>query len=1160
MLAFLAALIGATSVLASDEALVLSHASTEKEMFQAIRSIEAWGGKVLLAYPPHVLICQVPRPVKDHIASEELVESVHYGPLDPDVVEGYGKLALWGVEYWNSRFERPKLAPSEELPPLADDVVFERVSFPLRKPVVEREYPEGPEHTSAYMVGSTVVSVILLESNGAIDPSTEDWDEERISEVRKEVGEALEWWARNAPDDADVWFAIDTVMVRETSYEPINHAMRDDEDIRNAILNEVLMRLGYSREKDHYANLVDYANDLRGESYEWAFVIFVVNSFNDSDGSFADLHYAFAYLQGPLVMLTYDNGGWGIENMGGILAHEIGHVFGALDETSFMLRSLPTSGFLQVENGNVSNEVNHMPCIMKYPLESYPKGQICYFTKGQIGWRDKDDDNILDCVDSSFNPGPDLDGNGIIDHWDNLFAVGPRSVKVLVGSSRRFCAIGGRPPYTWSSSDTSVGSISTHGEFKAKGPGTTIVTVTDSEGRMARDPVVVTVVDIANTPPDVPSLVTPLDNSSGQDTSLVLVWAGSDPDGDAITYDVYFGETAQLDSTNLVLRDYFWTDCSVEGLEPGTTYYWKVMASDGQSHISSPIWKFQTRFRYNLHLAGYFIDDATGDKDGRLDSGETVRLAVKLENLGQDVSDLWAVLSSDDPSVDVLSDSSYIEHISSNDIFTLTSPFRVKLKPSASGPITFTLKITSVGQTVSVDSFAIPVNFEPARLEIKTIGPYGGTISDLVIDPFNSDVLYAATPAGVFKTMDGGETWFPIISELAGPQNIAINPLNPNILFAGGNKLHKSVDGGEHWEVLETEFRYISCIAISPFNPSVIYVGAEGGLFRSTDGGETWQSIGNGLDTNIIHKIAFDSAYPEVMYLITITGHLYKSVNGGLDWTLLKETPVSAVAVNPSNNRIIYIGGVNGIMRSCDGGETWENTAPYLYTTSFAFDPEDPMVLYAGTSKGVYKSVDGGENWLPVGGQGLPEPEPQWRSVGYGSSIVLVDPRNPATLYYATQFDGIFKSIDYGHNWQPEDYGITATFVRGFEFDHEDSRVIYAATDVGVYRSEDGGDTWLYMKSLGRRRVRSLAMDSKGNLYVACDDWSFKGGVFAARDGGLHWSMLLDVPSIDITLGESQYTATGVTFPEESFGVSLHLNPKAGGGRCPGAKSKRRLN
>ena len=828
-------------------------------------------------------------------------------------------------------------------------------------------------------------------------------------------------------------------------------------------------------------------------------------------------------------MLTY--GLLGMENMKAALAHEIGHIFGAWDEYG-IVTAVETYGFLQVENGNVSGKTNHMPCIMHGGIDPFKRNQICYFTKGQIGWRDKDDDNILDCIDSSFNPSVDSDRNGIVDYWDGPFVVGPRRAKVLVGSSRRFYAIGGRPPYTWSSSDTAVGSIGPYtGEFEARSPGATIVTVTDAEGRSARDPVVVEVVDVADTPPDVPLLVMPLDNSSGQDTSLVLVWAGSDPDGDAITYDVYFGETAQLDSTNLVLKDYFWTDCSVEGLRPGTTYYWKIVGSDGQSRVAGPVWSFGTKFRYKLRLAGYNIDDVSGDNDGKLDPGETIKLTVRLRNFGRDVSKLSVFLNSDDPAVVILSDSSSI-YIPPGETATAHPPYAVTLK-APEEYVSFTLRIVSdLRDTIGTESFDVPVDLNKAvRAEVRNTGPYGGRILGLFVDPQNHNILYAYTfNAGIFKTLDGGESWFPINDGLQSLEirSFAIDPSNPSILYTStwGRTygIYKSVNGGHNWDIIETassELHIAYRLAVDPSNSSIIYAVACKGLFKSTDGGATWQPIGRGLcpSGDVKTNIIFDPLDPETMYIGSYRA-IYKSTNGGLDWKVIKRGNIHSLGINPSDGTI-YACVDFSILKSTDGGQSWTVVAPDLYASSFAFDPFDPKVTYIRGDGCIYKSTDGGTSWSRVD-SGLnfvhygtysygiyQKPKSNKGIAATDVYDLALDPVDPNIIYAATR-SGVWRSEDGGETWELRDNGIEGRVIYGLEVNPADHNILYACGGGGVYKSFDGGLRWSKLLEFGCCMAIAISEVDPNVLYVVMNDYDHMRGeeirkILRTEDGGISW-------------------------------------------------------
>jgi len=118
---------------------------------------------------------------------------------------------------------------------------------------------------------------------------------------------------------------------------------------------------------------------------DWGWVIFVVNSYNDADGKFTDGHFAYAYLGGPFMVMTYDNDGWGIGNMDRVTAHETGHIFYATDEYDGVYQY---SGYLN------SQEVENSGCVMDDNTLALSSG-----TCKQVGWRDVDSDGIFDIVD-----------------------------------------------------------------------------------------------------------------------------------------------------------------------------------------------------------------------------------------------------------------------------------------------------------------------------------------------------------------------------------------------------------------------------------------------------------------------------------------------------------------------------------------------------------------------------------------------------------------------------------------------------------------------------------------------------------------------------------------------------------------------------------------
>jgi hypothetical protein len=150
----------------------------------------------------------------------------------------------------------------------------------------------------------------------------------------------------------------------------------------------------------------DYNNDLRQTYHtDWAFTIFVVDSSADPDNRFSDGYFSYAYLGGPFMVMTYGNGNYGPHNMRAVAAHEIGHIFYALDQYHQARQPCARrSGYLDVENQNseygdcASNEMS----IMRLPM-AYASKALDPYAAGQIGWRDSDGDGILDPLDTELS-------------------------------------------------------------------------------------------------------------------------------------------------------------------------------------------------------------------------------------------------------------------------------------------------------------------------------------------------------------------------------------------------------------------------------------------------------------------------------------------------------------------------------------------------------------------------------------------------------------------------------------------------------------------------------------------------------------------------------------------------------------------------------------
>ncbi len=424
-------------------------------------------------------------------------------------------------------------------------------------------------------------------------------------------------------------------------------------------------------------------------------------------------------------------------------------------------------------------------------------------------------------------------------------------------------------------------------------------------------------------------------------------------------------------------------------------------------------------------------------------------------------------------------------------------------------------------------------------------GPAGGSIFALAFDPQTPTTLYAGT-YGVARSTDGGETWVPILSRPAQPcVALAIDPQTPSTLYVGTSEVFRgadssgvlrSTDGGETWAEInhgltasQGNSPLIHGLAIDPQNPSLLYAAVEGegypsGMFRSTDGGDSWTAINDGLETNEgsrpVYALAMDPETPSTLYAGT-AGGVFRSTDGGDSWTAINNgIPIEEylfvieLAIDPRNPSTVYAGTIrDGIFRSTDGGDSWAAAGGGLHTPGEGFpfildlavDSHDSSRLYAATRKGVFRSVDGGGAWETDPGR-LSSPV----------SVLAAGPQAPGLVYAGTVLAGVFRSTDGGETWTASAGGPRHLAVSALAFDPgpESPVALLAATAGGVFRSTDGGESWM-PRNLGLDPVAvgisALAVDPEtpSNLYLVGTEpgvlhgW---GAAYRSQDGGETWT------------------------------------------------------
>jgi parallel beta-helix repeat protein len=244
----------------------------------------------------------------------------------------------------------------------------------------DKQLSPGYYDTSSFLIGSVAVGVIFVESNGAIDPDTENWTEAQESVVVADIGKALGWWEGYNPA-ARLSFSMEVHYRVPTSYEPISRSLGDAE----LWIPDVMRNLGY-------ASTLDYVNDLRNRlKTDWSLVIFMVASSNDADGLFADGLGPHEPVGGPYIIHPYGRYYVG-DTWYASIAHGIGHTFYATDEYNGIIEN---SGYLNVSDKNTCD------CIMGCVMDTSGRyAKPCDSAEGQLGWTDTDADGIPDIIDT----------------------------------------------------------------------------------------------------------------------------------------------------------------------------------------------------------------------------------------------------------------------------------------------------------------------------------------------------------------------------------------------------------------------------------------------------------------------------------------------------------------------------------------------------------------------------------------------------------------------------------------------------------------------------------------------------------------------------------------------------------------------------------------
>ena len=360
-----------------------------------------------------------------------------------------------------------------------------------------------------------------------------------------------------------------------------------------------------------------------------------------------------------------------------------------------------------------------------------------------------------------------------------------------------------------------------------------------------------------------------------------------------------------------------------------------------------------------------------------------------------------------------------------------------------------------------------------ADLAWRMIGPFrGGRTRAVAGVPLQPNTFYiGAVDGGVWKTDNAGRTWQPIFD--AEPTQsigaIAVAPSDPQILYVAsgegllrpdlsvGNGLYRSSDGGRTWSHRGlADGQQIPELAVDPRNPDRLFAAVLGhpygpsamrGIYRSLDGGLTWQRVLYKDNDTGGSAVALDPSHPEIVY-------------AGL-WQ---------ARLGPWEDKNEFNGTGGGLFKSTDGGATWRQLKaglpPDLAQINIAIAPSEPTRLYAAVATiepgdyssaaglGVFRSDDGGASWRRI----TEDPRPALRIGGGDLTVIRVDPTN-ADVVYST---GIvtMKSSDGGRTWQPLRGAPGGDDYQNLWINPIDPHVIALVSDQGAVITVNGGESW----------------------------------------------------------------------------------------------------
>ena len=379
--------------------------------------------------------------------------------------------------------------------------------------------------------------------------------------------------------------------------------------------------------------------------------------------------------------------------------------------------------------------------------------------------------------------------------------------------------------------------------------------------------------------------------------------------------------------------------------------------------------------------------------------------------------------------------------------------------------------------------------------------PNNDGVYDFLFDPIDPDIAYATTYNAIYRSLDRGETWTLFSTQFARELLIVAEPTRVFYVTAYGDVL-KSYDG-QSWTTTNNGSGPVSVRTLKrhPITAS-LYAGTRGaGLYVTSDQAESWQMINSGITATLVTSIAVDPLNPQIVYSTTQMAGLFKSEDGGLNWTssgeLLRNTYLKEIKIVRSSPNVLFAIDSSNLYKSIDRGVTWNEIASDVFVNvgiaNLTLNPVRALELCISTNLGLFKSTDGGNTWelITIEASALDF-----------ISYVVYDPIDPDTLY-ATATDGLYKTTDGGVTWS----NLIGTNEGEIIVTPQEPRHIYVREYFDIWRSIDGGTTWVkFLKPYQDYHSNCFASSPTNSMVMIV----FPDYIIVDFSGGGHWINVTD--------------------------------------------------